>query len=69
MATALEIARKFAEYGDAEKARRAYSLFLGQKEEKDPKDELEAASYIFFSKVNRLLMTSLMIVRQLMLVA
>ncbi len=50
MATALEIARKFAEYGDAEKARRAYSLFLGQKEEKDPKDELEAASYIFFSK-------------------
>lgn len=50
MATALEIARKFAEYGEAEKAQRAYSLFLGQKEEKDPKDELEAASYIFFSK-------------------
>ena len=47
----LEIARKLAEAGMADKAQQAYEIFLMQTdEEKSPKDELEAASYIFFSK-------------------
>lgn len=48
--TAIEIARRFAELGEAKEAQRAYQVFLHQEEEKDPKDELEAASYIFFSQ-------------------
>lgn len=50
--TAIEIARRFAELGKTEDAQRAYLVFLHQQEEKDPKDELEAASYIFFSHGN-----------------
>lgn len=50
--TAIEIARRFAELGKAEDAQRAYMVFLHQEEEKDPKEELEAASYIFFSHGN-----------------
>lgn len=50
--TAIEIARRFAELGETEEAQKAYMVFLYQKEEKDPKEELEAASYIFFSHGN-----------------
>lgn len=50
--TAIEIARRFAEMGKTENAQQAYLVFLHQEEEKDPKDEMEAASYIFFSHGN-----------------
>lgn len=50
--TAIEIARRFAELGETEEAQRAYEVFLHQKEERHPKEELEAASYIFFSQGN-----------------
>lgn len=49
--TPIEIARKLAAYKQVPEAQKAYTLFL-QQEDKDPKDELEAASYIFFSKGN-----------------
>lgn len=48
--TALDIARRFAQMKQPEEARRAYQIFLHQEGEKDPKEELEAASYIFYSK-------------------
>lgn len=47
--TAIEIARKFAEHKQIKDAQRAYTLVLNQKE-LEPKVELEAASYLFFSK-------------------
>lgn len=49
--TPIEIARKLAAYKQVQDAQKAYTLFL-QQEEKDPKEELEAASYILFSKGN-----------------
>lgn len=48
--TALDIARRFAQMKQPEEARRAYQIFLHQEGEKDPREELEAASYIFYSK-------------------
>ena len=48
--TALDIARRFAQMKQPEEARRAYQIFLHQEGEKVPKEELEAASYIFYSK-------------------
>lgn len=46
----IEIARKFAQLGEIKDARKAYCLFLQSAEEKKPEEEIEAASYIFFSK-------------------
>lgn len=46
--TSMELARRCAELNEQEQARRAYGLALG--EELAPEEELEAASYIFFSK-------------------
>lgn len=48
---AIEIARKLVEYKRVQDAQKAYGVYL-QQEEKDPQGELEAASYIFFSKGN-----------------
>ncbi|OUO31955.1 hypothetical protein [Flavonifractor sp. An306] len=45
----IELARKLAEYKQVEDAQKAYTLVLGQ-EEKTPEEEMEAASYIFFSQ-------------------
>lgn len=47
----IEIARKLAEYGQKEDAQKAYTIAL-QEEGRTPKEELEAASYLFFSKGN-----------------
>ena len=49
--TAIEIARRMAELGQKEDAKKAYLLFLNQSGPDDnPKDQLEAASYVFFAK-------------------
>ena len=45
----IELARKLAEMGQKEDAQKGYFLAL-QKEDLEPKEELEAASYLFFSK-------------------
>lgn len=45
----IEIARKLAKYGQTKEAQKAYTLALLQIED-NPELELEAASYIFFSK-------------------
>lgn len=45
----IEIARRLAELREKEQALKAYSLALGQ-EELSPEEELEAATYLFFSK-------------------
>ncbi len=47
--TSMEIARKLAALNQQEEARDAYTLALGQ-EGLEPAEELEAASYIFFSE-------------------
>lgn len=47
--TSLEIARRFAELNEKTEAQNAYTLALGQ-EELSPEEQLEAASYIFFSE-------------------
>ena len=46
----IELARKLAEMGQKEDAQKGYFLALQKAEELDPKEELEAASYLFFSK-------------------
>lgn len=46
----IELARKLAEMGQKEDAQKGYFLALQKKEELEPKEELEAASYLFFSK-------------------
>lgn len=46
----IELARKLAEMGQKEDAQKGYFLALQKTEELDPKEELEAASYLFFSK-------------------
>ena len=48
--TMLEIARRFAETKQPKKAQEAYTLFLKTEKSKTPEEELEAASYIFFSR-------------------
>lgn len=48
--TMLEIARRFAETKQTKKAQEAYTLFLKTEKSKTPEEELEAASYIFFSR-------------------
>ncbi len=48
--TTIELARKLAELNQVEEAQRAYLLALQEAEGKDPETELEAASYLFFSK-------------------
>ena len=47
--TPIEIARKLAEYQQTEDAQKAYTLVL-QQQERTPEEELEAASYLFFSQ-------------------
>lgn len=47
--TPIEIARKLAEYRQTEDAQKAYTLVL-QEQDRTPEDEMEAASYIFFSQ-------------------
>ena len=47
--TTIELARKMAEYRRPEEAQKAYTLVLGQ-DKKTPAEEMEAASYIFFSQ-------------------
>lgn len=49
--TSMEIARRFAELNEKEQAQDAYTLALGQ-EELSPDEELEAASYLFFSEAD-----------------
>lgn len=46
----IELARKLAEMGQKEDAQKGYFLALQNKEDLEPKEELEAASYLFFSK-------------------
>ena len=46
----IELARKLAEMGQKEDAQKGYFLALQNKENLEPKEELEAASYLFFSK-------------------
>ena len=46
---AIKIARRFAEMNEKEKAKASYTLALAQ-EEITPEEELEAASFIFFSE-------------------
>lgn len=48
----IEMARKLAELNEVADAQQAYFLALHDAEGKDPEVELEAASYIFFSKGN-----------------
>ena len=48
--TMLEIARRVAETKQTKKAQEAYTLFLKTEKSKTPEEELEAASYIFFSR-------------------
>ena len=47
--TAMEIARQFVQYKEKEKAQQAYGLAI-QQGGLTPEDELEAASYLFFSQ-------------------
>lgn len=47
--TSIEIARKLAEYQQTEDAQKAYTLVL-QQQERTPEEEMEAASYLFFSQ-------------------
>lgn len=49
--TTIELARKMAEYNQVPEAQKAYALLLGQ-DEKTPEEEMEAASYLFFSQGN-----------------
>lgn len=49
--TTIELARKMAEYNQVPEAQKAYALLLGQNE-KTPEEEMEAASYLFFSQGN-----------------
>ena len=46
----IDLARQLAEAGQKDDAQKGYFLALQNKEELDPKEELEAASYLFFSK-------------------
>ena len=46
----IELARRLAEIGQKEDAQKGYFLALQKEEDLDPKEELEAASYLFFSK-------------------
>ena len=46
----IELARKMAEMGQKEDAQKGYFLALQKEEDLEPKEELEAASYLFFSK-------------------
>ena len=46
----IELARKLAEMGQKEDAQNGYFLALQKEEDLEPKEELEAASYLFFSK-------------------
>lgn len=46
----IEIARRMAELNQKEEAQKAYKLALYESEGKAPDEELEAASYIFFSE-------------------
>ncbi len=46
----IELARKLAEMGQKEDAQKGYFLALHNEEDLEPKEELEAASYLFFSK-------------------
>lgn len=46
----IELARKLAEMGQKDDAQKGYFLALQNKEDLEPKEELEAASYLFFSK-------------------
>lgn len=46
----IELARKLAEMGQKEDAQKGYFLALQKEEDLEPKEELEAASYLFFSK-------------------
>lgn len=52
MMNAIELARKLAGYGQKEEAQKAYFLALQEAEGKKPKEELEAASFLFFSEGN-----------------
>lgn len=47
--TPIEIARKLAEYHQTEDAQKAYTLVL-QQQDRTPEEEMEAASYLFFSQ-------------------
>lgn len=47
---AIEIARRMAELGQKEDAKKAYLLALREAQDSEPMVELEAASYIFFAK-------------------
>ncbi len=44
----IDLARQLAEAGQKDDAQKGYFLALQNKEELDPKEELEAASYLFF---------------------
>lgn len=46
----IELARKLAEMGQKEDAKKGYFLALQKGDDLEPKEELEAASYLFFSK-------------------
>ena len=46
----IEIARRLAELKKREEAQQAYILSLNESSGKIPEEELEAASYIFFSQ-------------------
>ena len=46
----IEIARRLAELGQTAEAQAAYRVVLQEVSEQNPELELEAASYLFFSK-------------------
>ena len=46
----IDIARRMAELDQKEDAQKAYLLALREAEGKNPEEEMEAASYIFFSE-------------------
>ena len=46
----IEIARRLAELGQTGEAQAAYTLALQEAAERNPELELEAASYLFFSR-------------------
>lgn len=48
----LDIARRLAELGQKKSAQEAYTLFLRMDGDKTPKEELEAASFLFFSQAD-----------------
>lgn len=52
MSNTIDLARKLAEYGEKEEARRAYALVLQEAAEQNPEVEMEAAGYLFFSRGN-----------------